>query len=193
MITQSIREIGKIDGARLAIIGPAPISVPSIRNHVRIFHEQKLGTTLEEVCLLERDAIGIQIGRAHIRRLTVPRICRPTIMEKGMHKLFGYPGGKWSIRNLIITSMPKHETYIDVFGGAASILIAKDPSSGEVFNDKSKEIVNFFRVVKHRPAELAERSRHWIHSRSMWNDVSDHREQPDEVERAFRFWVMLAD
>lgn len=110
-----------------------------------------------------------------------------------MKKLFAYPGGKWPIRNTVISCFPEHETYVDVFGGAASILIAKTPSRGEVFNDKNEQIVNFFRVVKHRPAELAERSRHWIHSRSLWDEVRSSEPPSDELERAFRFWVLLAD
>jgi DNA adenine methylase len=69
-----------------------------------------------------------------------------------MNKLFAYPGGEWPIRNLVVSCLPEHETFVDVFGGSAAILITKDPSKGEVFNDKNEEIVNFFRVVKHRPA-----------------------------------------
>jgi len=110
-----------------------------------------------------------------------------------MHKLFAYPGGKWPIRNLVVSCFPKHTTYVDVFGGSAAILITKEPSAGEVFNDKNHEIVNFFRVVKHRPAELVERARHWIHSRELWKEQLSLQAPVDEIERAFRFWVVLAD
>jgi DNA adenine methylase len=110
-----------------------------------------------------------------------------------MNKLFAYPGGKWPIRNLVVSCFPKHQTYVDVFGGSASILLTKEPSKGEVFNDKNEEIVNFFRVVKHRPAELVERAKHWIHSRVLWMDQRSMAAPRDEVERAFRFWVLLAD
>jgi DNA adenine methylase len=110
-----------------------------------------------------------------------------------MNKLFAYPGGKWPIRTLIVSCFPKHETFVDVFGGSASILITKEPSRGEIFNDKNEEIVNFFRVVKHRPAELAERAKHWIHSRVLWMDQRAMAVPKDEVERAFRFWVITAD
>jgi len=93
----------------------------------------------------------------------------------------------------VISCFPDHTTYVDVFGGAASILIAKEPSKGEVFNDKNEEVVNFFRVVKHRPAELAERSKHWIHSRKLGQETRQLPPPVDEIERAFRSWVMLAD
>ena len=76
-----------------------------------------------------------------------------------MNKLFGYPGGKWPIRKVVISAFPPHKTYVDVFGGSAALIIAKEKSDGEVYNDKSEELANFFRVVKHRPAELAERAK----------------------------------
>ncbi len=115
-------------------------------------------------------------------------------MHRGtVHKLFGYPGGKWPIRNVIVSCFPKHRTYVDVFGGSAAILLTKERSEGEIFNDKNQEIVNFFRVVKHRPAELTERSRIWIHSRALWDETRALPPPADEVERAFRFWVLLSD
>lgn len=110
-----------------------------------------------------------------------------------MNKLFAYPGGKWPIRHMIVSGFPEHTTYVDVFGGSAAVLITKEPSKGEVFNDKNEEIANFFRVVKHRPAELVERARHWIHHRKFWTDLRDTAPPVDELERAFRFWVLLAD
>ena len=109
------------------------------------------------------------------------------------HKLFGYPGGKWQLKNVIVSFFPVHHTYVDVFGGSASILLAKEKSNGEVFNDKNREIVNFFRVVKHRPTELVECSRHWIHSRTLFDELRNQTVPFDEVERAFRFWVLLKD
>lgn len=110
-----------------------------------------------------------------------------------MNKLFAYPGGKWPIRGLVVSGFPEHKTYVDVFGGSAAILLTKEPSDGEVFNDKNEMLVNFFRVVKHRPGELAERSKHWLHSRSMWNEVLRSGNPLDEVERAFLFWTRLQD
>jgi DNA adenine methylase len=111
-----------------------------------------------------------------------------------MNKLFAYPGGKWPIRHLVVSAFPEHKTYVDVFGGSAAILLTKERSDGEIFNDKNQMLVNFFRVVKHRPAELAERAKFWIHSREMWNEIRFAQSLPaDEVERAFIFWARLQD
>lgn len=110
-----------------------------------------------------------------------------------MKKLFAYPGGKWPIRNKIIALFPPHMTYVDVFRGSASILISKPLSVGEVYNDKNEELANFFRVVKHRPAELVEKAKFWIHSRALWIEKKTQIDLKDEVARAFCFWVLLED
>ena len=110
-----------------------------------------------------------------------------------MQKLFPYPGGKWPIRHIIIAAFPPHTTYVDLFGGSAAIIIAKEPSAGEVFNDKNEELVNFFRVVKHRRAELTELARYWIHSRLLFDEIKNSPLPQNEVERAFIFWVKHSD
>ena len=110
-----------------------------------------------------------------------------------MHKLFAYPGGKWPIRHLVVSQFPVHETYVDVFGGSAAILLWKEPSRGEIFNDKNSDIVNFFRVVKHRPAELAERAGYWLHSRAEFDAMRESVAPLDEIDRAIRFWTLTCD
>jgi DNA adenine methylase len=110
-----------------------------------------------------------------------------------VHKLFAYLGGKWPIRKQIVAAFPGHTTYVDAFGGSASILLTKQRSRGEVFNDKNEEIVNFFRIVKHRPAELIEESYHWLHSRRMFNDMLNSPASLDEIGHALRFWIVTAD
>lgn len=44
--------------------------------------------------------------------------------------------------------------YIEIFGGSGAVLLGKEPSKFEVYNDIEGELVNFFRIVKNRPAEL---------------------------------------
>jgi len=118
-------------------------------------------------------------------------------IRKAMHlirQLFPYPGGKWVIRNKVTSHFPEnYSRYIDVFGGSASILIAKEPSLVEIFNDLNEEIANFFRVVKWRAAELAELAYSWVHSRKLWEDLKKESPINHEVERAFRFWAMMRD
>lgn len=68
-----------------------------------------------------------------------------------------YHGGKWKLADWIISQFPPHRTYVEPFGGAASVLIKKDRCYAEVYNDLAGEIVNLFRVARDHGDELARR------------------------------------
>jgi len=68
--------------------------------------------------------------------------------------IFPYPGGKSLYSDWIINHLPKHETYIEAFGGGAGVLLNKSKSAVEVYNDVNEDLVVFFRVLRNRPDEL---------------------------------------
>ena len=59
-----------------------------------------------------------------------------------------YYGGKWKFASWIISFFPPHRTYVEVFGGAGSVLLKKPKSHTEVYNDIDEEVVNLFRVLR---------------------------------------------
>ncbi|MBS3932993.1 MAG: DNA adenine methylase [Truepera sp.] len=66
-----------------------------------------------------------------------------------------YHGGKWNLAPWIIRHFPPHGHYVEPFGGGASVLLRKPRSALETYNDLEGEVVNFFRVLRERPKELA--------------------------------------
>ena len=57
-------------------------------------------------------------------------------------------GGKWKLAPWIISHFPKHRIYVEPFGGAASVLLSKPRTKGEVYNDLDECVVGLFRVLQ---------------------------------------------
>lgn len=59
-----------------------------------------------------------------------------------------YHGGKWRLAPWIISHIPGHKCYAEVFGGGAGVLLRKERSQIEVYNDLDSQVFNFFRVLR---------------------------------------------
>ncbi len=84
---------------------------------------------------------------------------------------FRYHGGKWRIAPWIISFFPDHEKYIEPFGGAASVLLRKEPSHIEIYNDVSNRLVRFFETIRNQSMrnELIESMRFTPYSREVFD------------------------
>lgn len=108
--------------------------------------------------------------------------------------VFPYPGGKTYLAPWVIEHFPEHDCYAEVFGGGASILVNKEPSRVEVFNDLDGDIVQFFEVLRDREDELRE----WLHDVPYAKDVHEEwatafyagERSEDPIERAGRFFFL---
>jgi len=59
-----------------------------------------------------------------------------------------YPGGKFKLAAWVISHFPQHEFYVEPYCGAASVLMAKPRTQGEIINDLDGDVVNVFRVLR---------------------------------------------
>jgi len=95
-----------------------------------------------------------------------------------------YHGSKWKLAPWIISHFPKHEIYVEPFGGSGSVLLRKERSKIEVYNDLDGEIVNLFQVVREHGEELARLIYLTPYSRNEYIKSFEHSENP--IERARR-------
>jgi len=103
-----------------------------------------------------------------------------------------WAGGKGRVAGLIVRALPSHRTYVEPFGGAASVLLAKPRSSVEVYNDLDGELVNFFQVVRDEPEAFVRAFRWALVARSEYERLAalDPAEL-SPVERAYRFFYLV--
>jgi DNA adenine methylase len=78
-----------------------------------------------------------------------------------------------------------------VFAGSAKLLFAKQPAGFEVLNDLNGEIINFFRVAKHRPAELAELLELEAIHAGRFRELRAATSKQCELQRALRFAYLV--
>lgn len=65
-----------------------------------------------------------------------------------------YHGGKWKLTSWLLQFFPPHRVYGEAFGGGGSVLLRKPRTYAEVYNDLDGEVVNLFRMLRDRGAEL---------------------------------------
>ena len=102
-------------------------------------------------------------------------------------------GGKGNMVKKLLKHVPPHREYVEVFGGAASLLFAKAPAKVETYNDLNGDLVNFFRVLQreetfkkfYRLAALTPYSR-----QVYYEAIEALKTETDPIERAYLFWVV---
>lgn len=104
-----------------------------------------------------------------------------------MKQVLKYPGAKNRLTDWIIGFIPKHEVYLELFGGSLSVLLNKPRCHIETANDLHGDVVNFFKVLRDKPEELKRLIALTPYSREKYD--SSYQESDNEVERARRFCV----
>jgi DNA adenine methylase len=113
-------------------------------------------------------------------------------MENEMARpIVPWPGGKRRLLKYLLSDIPKHRCYVEVFAGGAALLLAKEPSPVEVLNDINGELVRLYRCVQHHLDELVRQFRWSLVSREMfrWAQMQ-HPETLTDIQRAARFYFL---
>ena len=96
-----------------------------------------------------------------------------------------YHGGKFRLASWIMSFFPEHKAYVEPFGGAAGVLLQKERSYAEVYNDLDNEIVNVFRVLQDDQAKskLIEKLKLTPYAREEFNLAQTQSDCPIEQAR----------
>lgn len=101
-----------------------------------------------------------------------------------------YLGGKMTLADQFAALLPDHGHYVEPFGGSLAVLLAKRPSAMETVNDLDGDLVNFWRVLREQPTELARVCALTPHARAE-HASSYNLDGTDDLERARRIWIQL--
>lgn len=100
-------------------------------------------------------------------------------------------GGKSRLADRIIERMPDHQTYCEVFAGAAWVLFKKPESKVEIINDINADLTNLYRCVKHHLGELVAQFRWMLVSRDEFDRfLKTPADTLTDIQRAARFFYL---
>src|SRR5215210_783920 len=104
---------------------------------------------------------------------------------------FGWYGGKYSHLDWLLPLLPRATHYCEPFGGSAAVLINREPSPLETYNDVHGEVVNFFRVLREQGDALTKAIGLTPFSREEFEmAISEPTTGLSELERARRFYIL---
>ncbi|MGV0026826.1 DNA adenine methylase [Phormidesmis priestleyi] len=103
---------------------------------------------------------------------------------------FGWYGGKFNHLNWLLPLLPKTTHYCEPFAGSAAVLLNREPSPVETYNDIDGEVVNFFQILRDRQEELIRAIGLTPFSREELRIAAEESiDDLSELERARRFFV----
>lgn len=115
-----------------------------------------------------------------------------TAVNNKRHIAFGWYGGKFNHLTWLLPLLPQSIHYCEPFGGSASVLLNREPSPVETYNDIDGDIVNFFKVLRENKDELIYQIGLTPFSREEFNKAiygSKNDQSITNLERARLFYI----
>jgi DNA adenine methylase len=104
--------------------------------------------------------------------------------------VFGWYGGKFSHLDWLLPLLPVCHHYCEPFSGSGAVLLNRNPSPVETYNDIDGDVVNFFRVLRDHNEELIRAIALTPFSREEYHQaIYGSTEEISHVERARRFYI----
>lgn len=102
---------------------------------------------------------------------------------------FKYYGGKFYLAPWIIGMFPNHQTYIEPFGGSASVLLNKPRSPNEIYNDLNDGIVCLLTMIRDELQELTDQLRKIKVAPEVYNEWK-LKNPTSQMEKSIRAFVL---
>lgn len=105
-----------------------------------------------------------------------------------------YAGAKWLLAPWVISNFPPHNTYVELFGGSAAVLLRKPASKYDIYNELDGAVVNFFQMLRAHPKEFRRLIDLTPYSRREFRLCLEPCEDRMEAARRFysRCWMSMA-
>jgi len=103
---------------------------------------------------------------------------------------FGWYGGKFSHLDWLLPLLPECHHYCEPFAGSGAVLLNRESSPVETYNDIDGDVVNFFRVLRDRHEDLIRAIALTPFSREEYHKaIYCSTDGISDVERARRFYI----
>jgi len=160
--------------------------IPSIKRAGRSIKKYPVAAKATVLVAEQRSVSPIYLEQAELfdSVRVIPR-------NRGGHRLvFGWYGGKFSHLEWLLPLLPKAHHYCEPYSGSAAVLLNREPSPVETYNDIDGDVVNFFRVLRNRHDELIRSIALTPFSREEFHvAVNGPTQGVNDLERARRFYI----
>ncbi len=104
--------------------------------------------------------------------------------------VFGWYGGKFNHLDWLLPLLPPSHHYCEPFAGSAAVLLNREPSPVETYNDIDGEVANFFRSLRDKSEDLIRAIALTPFSREeFYIAINGNDPGISDIERARRFYI----
>lgn len=103
---------------------------------------------------------------------------------------FTWYGSKVRWLDLILPNLPHDHRYVEPFGGSGAVLLNREPSPIEAFNDLEDSVMTFFEVLRDEPDELLEAIKNTPYHEAEFERAQETSvDEVSDLEYARRFYL----